>query len=43
MTLTYNAGKGQTLLVLDVDGDGKADYQMKIAGDVHLDSPGWLL
>jgi len=43
MTLTYNSGTGQTLLVLDVDGDGKADYQLKITGDVHLDSPGWLL
>jgi len=43
MTLTYNTATNQTLLVLDVDGDGKADYQMKITGDVHSDSAGWLL
>jgi len=43
MTLTYNSGTNQTLLSLDVDGDGKADYQMKINGDVHSDSPGWIL
>lgn len=43
MTLTYVALSNTTLLQLDTDGDGKADYQMKIAGDVHLDSGGWIL
>ena len=43
MTLVYSAASNQTVLSLDVDGDGKADYQMKITGDVHLDSGGWIL
>jgi hypothetical protein len=43
MTLVYTAASNQTVLSLDVDGDGKADYQMKITGDVHLDSGGWVL
>ncbi|MDQ0464116.1 Ca2+-binding RTX toxin-like protein [Caulobacter ginsengisoli] len=41
MTLVF--GAGITTLQLDVDGDGVADYRMKISGDVHLDSGGWLL
>ncbi|WGM38388.1 hypothetical protein [Caulobacter sp. NIBR1757] len=41
MTLSFTAG--QTLVRLDVTGDGKADYQMKINGDVTGDSGGWLL
>ena len=41
MTLAF-AG-GTTVLNLDVDGDGKSDYQMKITGDVHLESGGWIL
>ena len=41
MTLAYAAGV--TSLQLDVDGDGVTDYRMKISGDVHLDSGGWLL
>jgi Ca2+-binding RTX toxin-like protein len=41
MTLSF--GGGITTLQLDVDGDGVADYRMKISGDVHLDSGGWLL
>jgi Ca2+-binding RTX toxin-like protein len=41
MTLSFSAGI--TLLTLDVDGDGSADYRMKISGDVHLDSGGWIL
>ena len=41
MTLTF-AG-GITTLRLDVNGDGKVDYQMKINGDVTGDSGGWLL
>jgi hypothetical protein len=43
MTLAYSASAKQTTLSLDVDGDGKVDYQMKITGDVHLDSGGWIL
>jgi Ca2+-binding RTX toxin-like protein len=41
MTLTF-AG-GITTLRLDVNGDGKVDYQMKINGDVTGDSGGWML
>ncbi|MDQ0463368.1 Ca2+-binding RTX toxin-like protein [Caulobacter ginsengisoli] len=41
MTLSFAAGI--TVLSLDVNGDGRADYRMKISGDVHLDSGGWLL
>ncbi|MDQ0465178.1 hypothetical protein QO010_002962 [Caulobacter ginsengisoli] len=43
MTLAYTASSNITLLSLDADGDGKADYQMKITGDAHLDSGGWVL
>eukprot|EP01030_Chromulinospumella_sphaerica_P034517 gene34517-biopygen18247 len=41
MTLAF-AG-GLTTLRLDVNGDGRADYQMRINGDVTADSGGWLL
>jgi Ca2+-binding RTX toxin-like protein len=41
MTLTLSGGN--TLLALDVDGDGRADYRMTIAGNVTGDSGGWLL
>jgi VCBS repeat-containing protein len=41
MTLTFAAGS--TVLQLDVDGDGRADYRMTIAGNVTGDSAGWLL
>ncbi len=41
MTMTFSGG--QTLIRLDVDGDNAADYQLKINGDVRLDSGGWLL
>ncbi|MDQ0462926.1 Ca2+-binding RTX toxin-like protein [Caulobacter ginsengisoli] len=41
MTLTFAAGS--TVLALDVDGDGRADYRMIIAGNVTGDSGGWLL
>ena len=34
---------GQTLLRLEVDGDGSADDQMKINADVTADREGWLL
>jgi Ca2+-binding RTX toxin-like protein len=43
MTLSYSGGTNITTLQLDVDGDGQADYQMRITGDVHLDSGGWVL
>jgi VCBS repeat-containing protein len=32
-TLIYDAGVGQTILRLDIDGDGKADYQLRLDGD----------
>ncbi|MCE3288649.1 MAG: hypothetical protein K0R83_661 [Caulobacter sp.] len=41
MTLTF-AGS-VTTLKLDQNGDGKADYQLRINGDVTGDSGGWLL
>ena len=41
MTLTF-AG-GITTLRLDVNGDGRVDYQMKINGDLTAESGGWLL
>ena len=41
MTLTF--ASGITTLRLDVNGDGKVDYQMKINGDVTGDSGGWIL
>lgn len=41
MTLSFSGGV--TLIRLDLNGDGKADYQMKINGDVTHDSAGWLL
>ena len=41
MTLTF-AG-GITTVRLDINGDGKVDYQMKINGDVTGESGDWLL
>ena len=41
MTLTFSAGK--TTLLLDVNGDGSADYRMTITGNVTGDSGSWLL
>ncbi|MBX3478947.1 MAG: FG-GAP repeat protein [Caulobacter sp.] len=41
MTLTF-AG-GVTIVRLDIDGDGRTDYQVKINGDVTGDTGGWLL
>jgi Ca2+-binding RTX toxin-like protein len=41
MTLTFAAG--QTILRLDLNGDARVDYQMRINGDVTGDSGGWLL
>ncbi|WGM40487.1 hypothetical protein [Caulobacter sp. NIBR1757] len=41
MTMSFSGGV--TLIRLDVNGDTKADYQLKINGDVTGDSGGWLL
>lgn len=41
MALSYKGGT--TTLQLDVNGDGKADYTLKIKGDVTLHSGDWLL
>ena len=41
MTMSFSGGI--TLIRLDVNGDTKADYQLKINGDVTGDSAGWLL
>ncbi len=41
MALSYKGGT--TTLKLDVDGDGKADYTLKINGDVTLHTATWLL
>jgi Ca2+-binding RTX toxin-like protein len=41
MALSYKGGT--TTLKLDVDGDGKADYMLKINGDVTLHTATWLL
>jgi Ca2+-binding RTX toxin-like protein len=41
--LTLTLAGGNTLLALDVDGDGRADYRMTISGNVTGDSGGWLL
>jgi Ca2+-binding RTX toxin-like protein len=38
----YTASQDVTTLRLDVDGDGRADYQLRINGDVTGDT-GWLL
>lgn len=51
-TLLYQASADVTLLRLDVDGDGKADYQMRISGNHtstqvydpgHPELGGWIL
>ncbi len=41
MTLSF--GGGVTTLRLDVNGDGKADYQLKINGDVTDHATAWML
>jgi Ca2+-binding RTX toxin-like protein len=43
MTLTYAAGNNITTLRLDVDGDGKADYALRLDGNVTADSASWML
>jgi Ca2+-binding RTX toxin-like protein len=42
MVLTYNAGANQTLLALDVNGDGVSDFELLMTGS-HLDPTGWAL
>lgn len=39
----YSAASNTSTVRLDVDGDGKADYQLSINGDVRSDTGGWLL
>lgn len=41
--LFYTAASNTSTLRLDIDGDGKADYQVTINGDVRGDAAGWLL
>jgi Ca2+-binding RTX toxin-like protein len=41
ISLSYKGGT--TTLKLDIDGDGKADYTMKINGDVTMHTATWLL
>jgi len=41
--LVLSFASGTTTLSLDIDGDGAADYRMKINGDVRADTAGWLL
>jgi hypothetical protein len=41
MTLTFAAGI--TTVRLDIDGNGVAEYQAKINGDVTADWTDWLL
>lgn len=43
MSLSYSAGSNTTTLRLDVDGDGRADYQLRLDGDVRADSGTWML
>lgn len=42
LVLTYDAGGNQTLLALDVDGDGVSDFELLMTGS-HLDATGWAL
>jgi len=42
LSLTYDAGAGQTTLAVDVNGDGLADFALLIAGE-HLSAAGWVL
>ena len=41
MTVTF--ASGTTTVRLDINGDGKADYQVKINGDVTAETENWLL
>jgi hypothetical protein len=52
-TLIYDPTVGQTILRLDIDGDGRADYQLRLDGDTgppavltgasNASEGGWLL
>jgi Ca2+-binding RTX toxin-like protein len=42
LRLTYDAGAQQTMLAVDVDGDGQADFALRIAGE-HLSAAGWVM
>jgi serralysin len=33
LVLRYNPANGETLLAADVDGDGRADFVVRLAGD----------
>jgi Ca2+-binding RTX toxin-like protein len=39
----FGAANNTSTVRLDVDGDGKADYQLSVNGDVRADTGGWLL
>jgi hypothetical protein len=43
MFVFYTASQDQTVIRLDVDGDGLADLQLRVSGDVTGDTAGWLL
>jgi hypothetical protein len=43
MFVFYTASQDQTVIRLDVDGDGKADLQLRVGGEVTGDTAGWLL
>jgi hypothetical protein len=43
MVVIYVAGQNQTVIRLDVDGDGLADLQLRVSGDVTGETAGWLL
>ena len=35
--------KASSTVLLDVDGDAKADYRLRVNGDVSGDTPTWIL
>ncbi|MDO9338032.1 MAG: hypothetical protein Q7T61_16675 [Caulobacter sp.] len=39
----YTAANNTSTVRLDIDGDGRADYQLSVNGDVRADTGGWLL
>jgi hypothetical protein len=41
--MTVSFASGQTTVKLDINGDGKAEYQMRINGDVTGETGDWLL
>ncbi len=42
LVLAYNAGSNTTTLAGDVNGDGVADFEVRLKGE-HLDSSSWML